>query len=230
MRHTVTLERGTDGGYMAWVHELPGCFARAATREEIEAKIPLSIAEFLAWARGGRTASLEAIEFKIVEEVMTPKLARDADSDVLLQSDRAPLTSTAWVQVDRWLRRSRKELLQLLQETDEPDFDRKPEGCPRSVREAIMHVAFAEFMYAAWTFDLRSRRGMEAFLRWTRRITLLRMRALARSDRGAVTQAEWEGAPRPEAWTARKAARRLVWHERLHLKAIKRLLAREPGN
>jgi hypothetical protein len=51
MRYTVTLERGTDAGYMAWVHELPGGVARGATREEVESKIGPAIADFLAWAR-----------------------------------------------------------------------------------------------------------------------------------------------------------------------------------
>jgi len=47
MRYTVTLERGTDGGYTAWVHELLGCTARGASKGEVEAKIKPAIAEFL---------------------------------------------------------------------------------------------------------------------------------------------------------------------------------------
>jgi predicted RNase H-like HicB family nuclease len=26
MTYSVTLEHGSDGSYLAWVHELPGCF------------------------------------------------------------------------------------------------------------------------------------------------------------------------------------------------------------
>lgn len=228
MRYAVTLERGTDAGYTAWVHELPGCFARAGTREEVEAKIAPAVAEFLTWIRGGRPLAPETIEFTVVEEVTMPMRARDADSDVLLQPDRAPLTRTGWAQTERWLRRSRDEVLQVLAAMDDADLEWKPQDCPRSIRETIVHVAFAEFMYAAWTFDLRSRKGLRAFLRWTRRTATVRLRALARADTGKETQAEWDGAPRPEPWTARKAARRLVWHERLHWRSIQRMLARKP--
>jgi len=40
-----------------------------------------------------------------------------------------------------------------------------------------------------------------------------------------VTLAEWAGSPRLEEWTPRKAARRLLWHELLHLRALER----QPG-
>ena len=32
----MTLEHGTDGSYLAWVHELPGCFVRAPSREAVD--------------------------------------------------------------------------------------------------------------------------------------------------------------------------------------------------
>ncbi len=225
MRYTVTLERGSDAGYIAWVHELPGCVARGATREEIESKIAPAIAEFLTWARRARP-SAQVVEFAIVGEVTSAVPARDADSEILLEPDRNRLTQTFWSQVERLLRLSRQDLLHMLTEADEATLSYRSEGTPRSVREHFLHIGFVELMYAAWTFDLESSRGIADFLRWTRRIITTRMRALARSDHGTTTLAFWGGAPRPEPWTARKAARRLVWHERLHLRAIQRLLMR----
>ena len=71
-------------------------------------------------------------------------------------------------------------------------------------------------MYAAWTFDLSTHGGQRDFLEWTRQIAVARMRDLAASRDDAVTEARWAGAPRPEPWTARKAAQRLVRHEWLH--------------
>lgn len=90
----------------------------------------------------------------------------------------------------------------------------------------MQHIAFVEFIHAAWAFDLSSKLGLIEFLRWTRRVVLTRMREVAQNDRGFLTSADWAGAPRPEPWTARKAARRLLWHERLHLRSVKRLLER----
>lgn len=227
MRYAVTLERGRDGGYLAWVHELPGCFARAASRPAVEAKLRPAIEEFCRWLRAaGEAVPEEPVEYAIVAEVETPLLSAQADSDVLLEPDRAALDAPSLSRLEAWLRLSRRDLLRTLDRVDTAAWEWKPEGGPRSVREHLQHLAFVEFMYAAWTFDLRSKDGIAEFLSWTRRIALDRLRDLARSGDARVTQAAWSGAPRPESWTARKALRRLLWHERLHLRAIRRLLDR----
>ena len=225
MRYMVTLERGTDGGYMAWVHELLGCTARGASKGEVEAKISPAIAEFLTWTRSARVTA-EDVEFSVVRELESPVPVRDADTAVLLEPDRHPLTRTVWTQVERLLRLSRADLLHTLGELDETALAFKPTGSPRSVGEHLLHVGMLELLSTVWTFPLESPQGMAEFLRWARRLTTARMRVLVRADRGAETRAFWTGVSRPEAWTARKAARRLVWHERLHLRALRRLLAR----
>ena len=185
MTYSVTLEHGTDGSYLAWVHELPGCFARAQTRENVEAQLPDAIREFAEWA-GERDG-----DFAVVAEVESV-IDSSEDTEVLLDVDREPLTQDDWARIERWLERSRADTL-----SGEAD---------------AQHLGFVELMYAAWTFDVDSKE----FLDWTRSVALARMRELAGSDDGRVTAALWSGAPRPEPWTARKAARRLVWHERLH--------------
>ena len=39
MKYSVTLERGTDGTYLAWVDDLPGCAVRAGSRAEVLARV-----------------------------------------------------------------------------------------------------------------------------------------------------------------------------------------------
>ena len=187
MTYSVTLEHGSDGSYLAWVHELPGCFVRGVSREEVEAKLPEEIERFGEWAG-------EAVgEFRIIGEVESI-IDSSEDTEVLLDVDREPLTRADWDRVERLLKRSRHDLLESIDGVD------------------VSHLGFVELMYVAWTFDVDSKE----FLDWTRRVALARMRELATVDDGRVTQAHWGGAPRPEPWTARKAARRLIWHERLH--------------
>lgn len=225
MHYAVTLERGTDGGYMAWVHELPGCFARGATHAEVEAKIGPAIWEFRNWLHaGGVRIGKGRVAFTIDGEVETPTAAADADSEILLETDRAPLSPPDWLRMERWLRLSRRDLLRVARQLGPDDLNRRVPGRARTIRQHLVHLAFVEFMYAAWTFDLQSVAGIRDFLQWTRRVARGRMRTLAAARARAVTQAEWSGASRPEPWTARKAARRLLWHERLHLRAIRRLL------
>jgi predicted RNase H-like HicB family nuclease len=200
MTYSVTLEHGSDGSYLAWVHELPGCFARGKTREEVEAKLPESVREFRGWLRESGEAAEDDAEIKVnVVERVESLIESSEDTEVLLSPDREPLNASDWAKIERWLSYSRRDLL------DEPPDD-----------DELVHVAFVELMYAAWTFDLSGREGLREFLDWTRGVALERMRELADRESGAVTEARWSGAPQPEPWTARKAARRLVWHERLH--------------
>lgn len=228
MTYAITLEHGSDGSYLAWVDELPGCFARGATREEALDNCSTAIADFREWLR----TIGESVESGDVAVVVTSEsnavVETDEDTEVLLEVDRESLSERDWRTLERWLAASREALLDSLDKLADEQLDQRIEGRDRTVREQVIHIAFVELMYAAWTFDLRARTGIEEFLAWTRDITLQRMVLLALEDDSSVTHAEWAGAPGHESWTARKAARRLVWHERLHLPEISGPLERQP--
>ena len=221
--YDVTLERGTDGTYLAWVNDLPGCAVRGRSRDDVLERLPGAIADFLAWTGA---AHLPLAEIRVVDEVESA-IEADEDTEVLVSSDRAPLTEESWAETERWLARSRAELIGLLERLTDERLGSKREGSERTVREEIEHIAFVELMYAVWTFDRQSREGLSEFLAWTRGIARERLSALARASAAGLTSADWGGAPRPEPWTARKAARRLVWHELLHLRAIERFAGRD---
>jgi predicted RNase H-like HicB family nuclease len=216
--YPVTLERGTDGTYLAWVDDLPGCAVRAASREDVLERLPEAIREFIAWTgeRGSDTVEL------VVGGEVESAIEAEEDTEVLLAADRSALSEEDWSRVEPWLNKSREELIDLLHRLDDEELEAKRAGSDRTAREEIEHVAFVELMYALWTFDLRSREGLEEFLEWTRTVAAERLSRLAELRAADQTWAEWGGAPRPEPWTARKAARRLVWHELLHLRAIER--------
>lgn len=191
----VTLERGADGTYLAWVDDLPGCAFRGGTREDVLAELPGAISSFLSWA--GAPEGPEPVRVEVVEELESA-IDADEDTEVLLRADRKPLTAPDWSSLARLLERSRGELLALLEKLGEHDLDETREPSERTVREEIEHLAFVELMYAAWTFDLGSRRGLADFLAWTRRVAAERMCELAAAGADDETLAHWGGAPRPE--------------------------------
>jgi predicted RNase H-like HicB family nuclease len=222
MTYSITLERGANGTYLAWVDDLPGCAVRAPSRAEVLEKLPDAINEFVAWT--GQAAP-GTVEIDVVEEVESA-IEADEDTEVLISADRAALTEQDWSQLLESLAKSRSELVALLARLADDELESKREESERTVREEIEHVAFVELMYAMWTFDLRSREGLAEFLSWTRKVSEERMQQLAAQGATDLTWAEWAGAPRPEPWTARKAARRLLWHELLHLRALEGLRPR----
>jgi predicted RNase H-like HicB family nuclease len=222
--YAVTLEHGSDGTYLAWVDELPGCAVRGASKEQVLSRLPEAIGDFVAWT--GAASSTEPL-ITVTEEIESA-IEAEEDTEVLVAVDRQPLTEEDWSRIEDWLGRSRAELSDLLSSLTDEELEATRAGRDRTVREEIEHVAFVELMYAMWTFDLRSRGGLSDFLAWTREVAVERLRALAREGSGDLTWADWGGAPRLEPWTPRKAARRLVWHERLHQEAIRRFAGRNP--
>jgi predicted RNase H-like HicB family nuclease len=220
MTYSITLEHGSDGSYLAWVHELPGCFARGATRSAAISDVSDAVARFREWLRGaGEAVEDDGITIVVADEVES-LIEADEDTEVLLTPDREPLSREEWQKMERWLTHSRAALLRTLAALPAEHLEQQAEGRERTVREQLIHIAFVELMYAAWTFDLRAPDGLAEFLTWTRGVASERMHALAERQDASLTYAEWAGAPRPELWTARKAARRLIWHELLHLPEI----------
>jgi predicted RNase H-like HicB family nuclease/uncharacterized damage-inducible protein DinB len=220
--YSVTLEHGSDGSYLAWVEELPGCFVRSTSREEAIAKVPEAITDFHDWLRRHGETVDEAETTAVVVAEVDSAVETDEDTEVLLDADRRPLTTHDWERVARWLSYSRRDVLEALVRLADDELEWQPVDRSRTLREEFIHIAFVELMYAAWTFDLRTRDGLADFLAWTRDVAEERMRALADERAASLTSAEWAGAPRPEEWTARKAARRLIWHELLHLPDVRR--------
>jgi predicted RNase H-like HicB family nuclease len=220
-RYTVTVDHDEEDVYLVWVHELPGCHAYGTTREEALADVVGAIERFRAWLRAaGEEVSDEPVEFDIVEAADVAEMP----SGVLLTGDQAALTPEGWTRVERWLHYSRRELLRALENMREEDLQTAAGEGSRSVAAQLRHLAAAEYSYALWTFDFRSKQGLKELLDWTRRMATERMRVLAGRGDNRLTRAEWSRDEPPEPWTARKAARRLVYHERWHLNSIRRLL------
>lgn len=182
----------------------------------------VAIRRFRDWLReSGGSAEDGDVEIVVADEVES-LIEAGEDTEVLVDPDRQPLAPHDWERIEQWLAHSRRAVLAALAELSDEQLEQQVPGGERSVRETLVHVGFVELMYAAWTFDHRSREGLAEFLTWTREIAVNRMRTLAGQNDDSLTYADWGGAPRPELWTARKAARRLIWHELLHLPEVTR--------
>lgn len=225
--YSVTIDHDEEDVFLAWVHELPGCYAHGRTREEALANVAQAIDRFRDWLREiGDTVEQEPVAIRIVEEAGAAGRTPQGPSGVLLTSDREPLTREHWARVERLLDHSRKELLSILDGMDDQGLETATHKDPRSIGKQLRHLATAEYMYTLWTFDFNSKRDLEELLDWTRRMASDRLRTLANRGDGRLTKAEWSSDDDPEPWTARKAARKLVYHEGWHLNSIRRLRQR----
>ena len=212
------------GDTLLYAADLPGAYARGDSKETALEKMRREASSFLRWA--GRPLP-EATEPVIVQEKESALRIADADSDVLFESEAAPLTEEEY----RWLKalalRSAADFLALYRSIPDKDTSCLPErqtfygAAPRTAREMYRHTKNVNAYYFGGLGVAADNRG-----------TILRCRThgfalLEQTDgflQNPVTVGSYE-----ELWSLRKVLRRFLWHDRIHAKAMCRMAQRTFG-
>lgn len=220
MAYRVGLERGAQGGHLAWVLDHPGCFAFGHTELEVLARIPQAVREYFAWlgAHGIPAAGPGVPEdFQVVEifEVYTidEQFRRGGSREVhaWFLDDWRPLTEAEVEFGLQVLAASRTDLEAVVEDLPDPVLDVVLPGQRWSIRGVLRHVALEEGTILrhlgrglgdpptdVWAHLRAARRALEEALQdWAGRSLVIGV----------------EG----EFWSPRKALRRAAWHERDHV-------------
>jgi predicted RNase H-like HicB family nuclease/uncharacterized damage-inducible protein DinB len=199
----------TRKGPVAHVPGLPGASARGKTVEEAKENVRQAIYEYLRLLRdvGEPVPRVrEGIELEFEEVDSTTFLA---DYDTLRPNEMETFF--------RWMAISRQELMDLVRNLPEAVMDWQKDDDAASIRTILCRMAEADLWYTdrlkqwpeAPLFRLAAARG----------VALERLRDLTEEKRaGATTFAG-------EEWTPRKVIRRMLEHEREHIRQIKEILA-----
>jgi len=241
--YLVYLEIGTGGRCLAHVLDLPGCVVRAPTREAALQDLSEAIRAHWTWLRRhGEDApdAGEAVAIEVAEEQAGGPFD-PGDAAALFGPDHGPLGDEEMARYVRLVGHARTDLLALVR--DLPDavldwtpvyMDARPERPSFTLRRLLRHVGNAEEWYISrlvppetlppeWEGD--DRLPLFDFLEMERRTALARLRQLDEAQWSAVFHpTAWTDHPE-EAWTARKALRRAVEHERQHTAQARRILA-----
>lgn len=237
LTYDVALEIGTDGRCLAHVLALPGCVLRATDEAHARAHLPDAIRAHLAWLRRhGEPVDLppEPIAFRIDETSRGFGPFHRGDRAALFGPDRRPLRRTDLEHHLRLATYSRTDLLAPVLNLPAAvlDWQRNPDEM--SVRAILRHVGNTEQWYVSrlvlpetlppeWEHD--DDLPLFPFLAMERRTAAERLRRLTDDELIAVVyQTRWTDHP-DEPWTARKALRRLLEHEREHTAHIAQVLA-----
>ena len=201
-----------------------GAYTRGECLETAKAKMPQEIASYLRWL--GEDTS-DNIEVSILQAKASDLAINDADSDVLFESEKAPLTMEEYEKLRALALKSAKDFLALYESI--PDkrvtaiVERKTfyGEIPRTADEMYEHTKnvneyyFAEINVAADNdgniFDCR-KRGFDA------------LEATSDFLQNAVIEGSYG-----EEWSLRKVFRRFVWHDRIHARAMYRMAVRRFG-
>lgn len=233
----VYLEVGPDGDCMAHVLDLPGCFVRAPGRDAALRRLPAAIRAHLAWLSDhGEPAPADAgtVEVRVADTVTGLGPFDPGDAAALFPPEREPISSQKMEHYFRLMAFSRADLLNLVRDLADDVLDWVPDPASYSIRRLLRHVGNAEEWYVSrlvppetlpseWEGD--EDLPVLEFLEMERRTAAERLRQLDEEQRSAVVHpSRWTEHPE-EAWTARKALRRFVEHEREHTAQVRETLS-----
>ena len=201
-----------------------GAYTRGESLEVAKAKMPAEIASYLKWS--GEDAP-ENIEIIIAGEKDSDLAIKDADSDVLFESEKAPLSVEEYEKLKALALKSAKDFLTLYESIPDKSatasLARKTfyGQVPRTADEMYEHTKNVnEYYFAEIEIDADNcgniyecrKRGFEALE--------------AKHDflQNAVIEGSYG-----EDWTLRKVLRRFIWHDRVHAKAMYRMAVKVFG-
>lgn len=235
--YSVYLETAEDSRCLAHVLDLPGCIVRAPSSREALDGLPQAIRDHWHWLRRhGKTAPCagESIQIEVAEEITGSGPFDPGDAAALFAPDLEAVTPDEMERYFRLMDDARADLLALVEGLSGEILDWQWHDRIFTVRRLLRHLGNAEEWYVSrlvppetlppeWDDD--EDLPLLEFLEMERRTAVGRLRQLTEAERSEVFHpTRWTEHPE-EAWTARKALRRALEHERQHTARVRRILS-----
>jgi hypothetical protein len=220
-----------EPGFHAWGLDHLGFATWAPTEREVLDRVPDKLREYQAWlARHGLGAAPADGGIEVVERVR--------GDEILFTPDRQPADVDTIDRALRLLECSRRDLLADVQDLrdevldwDPPYARFAPWASWRSIRQILAHVANGESHYYTRAIGYESPSApaepsgdWRRFLSRSRGEAVAFLEALRSSPDRARTRPVDMGLGMLEDWSVRKALRRMVRHELVHWKSIRRII------
>lgn len=224
MKTACTWEHNGDDSII-YSADYIGAYARGESREAALKKMPGEITSYCNWLD---LAVPDKVNFFISQEKASELDIRDADSDVILDSERGKLSMDEYLRLKALALKSAEDFLRLYDAVPDKDTSCLPKRktfygeAPRTAREMYEHTKNVNAYYfgeigvdADNDGDILScrKKGFE----------------LLEQQPDYLENTVFDGSY-GESWSLRKLVRRFVWHDRIHAKAMYRMACRTfPG-
>lgn len=218
MAHIEVIAEYNDNGAILWADAYCGAFARGKNVAEALEKFPKELSDYARWAYGTPMPDLSEADFVVTHAYQTDLMAEDADSNVLFPSERLPMDMTEYTQKKQLCLRSAQDFEKLYASIPQKDRALKKSRrtfygkIPCSAREMTEHTNRTLSYYAT---GIGLAFENEGGLLGNRKRLFRAIEATPNFLLPRVTEA-----PDGELWTLRKLMRRLVWHDRIHARAL----------
>ena len=201
-----------------------GAYTRGESLETAKAKMPEEITKYLKWIDEN---SIEDAEISIVEEKASELNIKDADSDIIFESEKAPLTIDKYEKLKALALKSAMDFLSLYESIPDKSVAGKAErktfygNVPRSAEEMYEHTKNVNSYYFA-EIDVNTDNNGNIYECRKRGFEQLEARADYLNN--VVKKGSYG-----EDWSLRKVLRRFIWHDRIHAKAMYRMAVKVFG-
>ena len=202
----------------------PGAFTRGANLEEAIGKIPQEIESWHRWCGSPAPA---VIEVEISQNQVSELAIRDADSDVLFEEEKLPLTLDEYQSLKQLALKSAQDFQTLFDSIPQKDTTVLPARTtfygpvPRTAEEMYRHTKSVNAYYFAEIDVDADNEGS---------ILSCRQRGFsALEEKPDFLSNPVIPGSYGENWTVRKVLRRFLWHDRIHAKAMYRMAIRTFG-
>jgi predicted RNase H-like HicB family nuclease len=225
LNDVVSLAFETNGkGYIGYIVELPGAFVRGRTEKEAIAKVDREVDLYLKWL--GIKQKRE-YKIQIVQRHQSSLQVEDADNEILLEADQEIMKEEEFRNFAELVWYSGETFLQLYTSTkfknwiDESRIRKTFYGeNPKTIQEIFEHVKGCQYYYLSRT-KIKFEEQEEDFLN-IRKFCLGRIEDLYNKNNNSSTF-EIDN----ELWTLKKILRRFIHHDRIHGKAMMRILEKQ---
>lgn len=201
-----------------------GAYTRGESLEIAKAKMPSEILSYLKWLGEDVTDSIEII---ITQEKDSDLAIKDADSDVLFESEKAPLTADEYEKLKALALKSAKDFLALYESIPDKSATAIAErktfygNVPRSADEMYEHTKSVNEYYFA-EIDVDADNSGNIYECRKRGFEILETKPDYLNN--SVIEGSYG-----EDWSLRKVLRRFIWHDRIHARAMYRMAVKVFG-
>ena len=201
-----------------------GAYTRGESLEIAKEKMPGEIVSYLKWLGEDTSDNIEVV---ITQEKDSDLAIKDADSDVLFESEKAPLTADEYEKLKALALKSAKDFLALYDSIPDKSATAIAERktfygqIPRTADEMYVHTKNVNEYYFA-EIEVNADNGGTIYECRKRGFEALE----AKPDflQNAVIEGSYG-----EDWSLRKVLRRFIWHDRIHAKAMYRMAVKMFG-
>ncbi|MBR2041450.1 MAG: hypothetical protein IJ945_03665 [Oscillospiraceae bacterium] len=208
-----------DEGALVYAENFPGAFVRGRNYQNAAAKFPKEIESWLLWEKGDFDP--ERFEIELIQEKKNDDLRIcDADSDIIFDSEREPLSKEEYQKLKILALRSAMDFERLYDSVPDKKMVISPKRetfygkIPSTAEEMYNHTMNVNAYYFG-EIGIDAENGPDILSCRAKGFELLE------KTEGFLENKVFEGSY-GEEWSLRKVLRRFIWHDRIHAKAMYR--------